>query len=254
MTHLKHAASNRWPQPCVLSPHSSKPLYMQIARSLTNAIGKTAVKLPRQPSTPNHQIHAYLKHLQLAYATDGPFIYPHVVSFPDSARRHDWAIYWGHMKERSTMREFWLHPKHGKKTWLALFSSPPGNWVGVGENHGWVNEPWHCFALLVVNRSDRARKPGKMLVFWDPDPNTTRTSHRIKDTLRGIQWLLFQHVRKHYCRAVEVWYSWDERYAGRGQCLQRSLERITVWAEGGDRHWHGSSDERTLGFERLALI
>ncbi|RWQ91161.1 hypothetical protein C8Q69DRAFT_386507, partial [Paecilomyces variotii] len=60
---------------------------------------------------------------------DGPYVHPHVLSFPDGKMKTSWCNSLPDIDVRDTYSFFWKAPKGGKQIWFAVCSTPSKNWV-----------------------------------------------------------------------------------------------------------------------------
>jgi hypothetical protein len=181
------------------------------------------------------------------------------VSFAAAANKRSWALSMPDAAGRSTYAEFWTARKDGKKTWLALFSTPASNWVRNNRHSAWQDEPWHCWAIAVVAPSAAEhRGAGKHVVVWDCDPDdkilegvvgrgTTASARDMKSTQRAfVEW-----VRANKARNVQLWYNTDNSASGQDRCLELAMGRLDEWAAVGDREFQGADDVRIRGCVKI---
>ncbi|KAF4996981.1 hypothetical protein FGRMN_4169 [Fusarium graminum] len=198
---------------------------------------------------------------QFSQMPSSPFVFPHVISFTDSQQKSNWQNDLADWDERKTIRDFYTMPKNGKKCWILFASVDRINWVATGD--AWKKEPWHCFAMALIQ--DPAPKGGKHLVVFDPDPSpitepvmedgkAVSKERRITAILRGQQRNIYSWIKNNKSKNLRVWYSVDQSFGGKDKCLLYSLTKVQEWARIADQPWQGEEDPRARNCIQLKNV
>ncbi|GES64691.1 hypothetical protein ATEIFO6365_0009018000 [Aspergillus terreus] len=143
-------------------------------------------------------------------------------------------------------------PEGGCAVWVALFSTIEANWV---KGEPWQQIPLHCWAVALIPRADG--RPRRALLIYNVDPiqpdpaqfSEPRALERTRSYLSGTQNSFLERCRRDKVVDDVVWHNADTRYAGRDECLQRSID----WIQPTDCNSAESEDSETELASRSAI-
>ncbi|OJD32320.1 uncharacterized protein BKCO1_3900098 [Diplodia corticola] len=195
---------------------------------------------PTDPKAPAPEFYAFLE--QFEGYPGGPFVYGRPVAFHTGTDRVNWTPYLLDANEMSTFAEFWKGKKHGKRTWLGLFTTIVESTVAAN----WWDQVWHCWGVAVITGS---KGRGKHLLIYDCDPVPDAASKRRRDVLLGYQQRLVAFAEAQ-ATLLGVWYNTDDSGTGQNRCVTHTCEWIKRMVMSGDRPLE-DDDERIQNYIRL---
>lgn len=103
---------------------------------------------------------------------NAPYVHHRLVTFPTDIDCANWlsSLPSGDADLRDTFSSWWCSPKHGKSTWIGLFSTWTSSYVG---DSNWDKRSWHVWGVAAI-KSQKGR--GKYLIIWDCDPRSPYTT------------------------------------------------------------------------------
>lgn len=205
---------------------------------------------PSDPSTLGTDLEGFLQQFHdLMINGGGPYVHPRTISFHNEQDKVNWQHYMPDATARDTFENFaGPSPKHGKKTWIGLFSTPNGPLVG----DQWETREWHVFVIAIISGSHKLHK-GKRILIWDCDPVPHAAEvRRWRSVLFGKQRSFVEYLRnKRHMSKAEIWYNTDNSNSGRNECLVLSLRKVWEWVGLGDLSYQGLEDPRFQNCIRL---
>ncbi|CAG2009959.1 unnamed protein product [Fusarium graminearum] len=179
--------------------------------ALQRTIRLRLIPPPTDPQIQSEQLIPFVSQFQ--NWANAPYVHPHPLSFRNAKAKTNWEASLPDAECRDTVQDFFRAKKGGKRCWIAFCSTERVNSIKEKE---WDDEPWHCYAIAVIQDETR----GKRLVIFDPDPDGAVSSRRGRDqlrisrVLRGLQSAIWNFMRENKCKDVHVWYSTDRSCEG----------------------------------------